>query len=301
MSNKCGVLQDFIENRESLIVKNGEVIQLEPDIEHLFSNITIKSGGTLTANAWNGQSGGKLVLNITGTLLIESNGKIDMTGKGYKGGKGKRSETDGFASSGESYNGKSSLTTRNNYGGGGGGKHQGGGGGGYGTNGSNAYPNTYRGYHVGGKGGIQYGNKELNPIYLGSGGGSGHPYFYIVADKTTHNGGNGGGIIILNANIVNIKKNGKILSNGENGRNESGVFMSAGGAGSGGSIYITAKTLHNDGIISAIGGIGGKKGKENGSMGICSNGGNGGNGRIRIDYNIMTNNGKIDPIIGYSL
>ena len=51
-----------------------------------WTNVTISSGGTLTANDWAGSSGGVLVFRATGTVTVESGGAISANALGYRGG-----------------------------------------------------------------------------------------------------------------------------------------------------------------------------------------------------------------------
>ena len=71
-----------------------------------WTNVTITSTGTLTANAWDGTSGGLLVFRANGTVDINASGSIQMSAKGYRGGTGGpggASTTGGL--NGESYEG----------------------------------------------------------------------------------------------------------------------------------------------------------------------------------------------------
>ena len=168
---------------------------MESDKTHKYDSIIIESFGILTTTEWNGNNGGILTLK-THSIIIKSNGQINVNGKGYKGGKAKDAEYDGIAYQGESYKNASTMNTDTNYGGGGGSICSqsygvtGGGGGGYGTNGNDEEPNRYPnngGNNPGGKGGVIYGDPKLTNLYLGSGGGSGHPYNQSVGKC----GGNG--------------------------------------------------------------------------------------------------------------
>eukprot|EP00483_Globobulimina_turgida_P008713 UN08731 len=79
-----------------LIIKSNETKILPSDVIHKFDKIIIESNGILTTREWNGNNGGKLILQ-TYSILIKSNGKIQVDGKGYKGGKAKNAEQDGTA------------------------------------------------------------------------------------------------------------------------------------------------------------------------------------------------------------
>ncbi|KAJ5071533.1 bonus isoform c-related [Anaeramoeba ignava] len=254
-----------------------------PEEEMDFFKVVIKSGGVLTVKAWNGTDGGCIRLNIRDKLVIESGGKIDLTGLGYRGGEAVNQATEGRAKQGESHNGKGGDQQTANNGGGGGGLGTGafggygGGGGGYGTKGKDAGANTYSsGFHPGATGGDTYGDEQISTLYRGSGGGSGHPY---SNGQTKGKGGNGGGALLIRARMV--INDGEILCDGEKGEDGiSGTYGSGGGGGSGGSILIFANLINN-GKISALGGKGGVN-TNPGYQGICSNGGDGGDGRIAL-------------------
>lgn len=51
-----------------------------------YTNVTVASGRTLTASAWDGTTGGVLIFYANGTLSVS--GTITMMGKGYRGGAG---------------------------------------------------------------------------------------------------------------------------------------------------------------------------------------------------------------------
>ncbi|MFN8182168.1 MAG: PKD domain-containing protein [Bacteroidia bacterium] len=51
-----------------------------------YASITINSGGTLTCPNWNGSTGGVLALEVQGNTVINSGGRIDVTGLGFRGG-----------------------------------------------------------------------------------------------------------------------------------------------------------------------------------------------------------------------
>ena len=126
-----------------------------------------------------------------------------------------------------------------------------GGGGGYGGRGG-WVAETYNSYGVGG---VTYGSSTA-PVDLGSGGGGGAWYGNV--------GQAGGGALRLTVGGT-LTIDGSVLANG----------LSSGGrdgAGSGGSIYLTAQSLAGQGLIAANGGDG------NATWG----GGAGGGGRIAI-------------------
>jgi len=244
-----------------------------------YTNVTINSGITLTADAWDGTKGGVLFFRASGKIL--NNGTIDMSGNGYRGGTQVTGNTSGRR--GESYPGyPNDQSYLSYYGAGGGGRYLsenigdnggGGGGGSYGTAGGRGayYSNAYGGYP-----GAVYGTADLSTIYLGSGGGSGG------ADTDSQvgyggTGGRGGGIIMLSAGTLTNR--GSIKSNGSNGAgayDPGDAEPGSGGGGSGGSILlnVTNAGLGSNTVV-ANGGTGGT---------VSYYGGAGGLGRVALLY-----------------
>ena len=82
------------------VVLTGQkvVVQRVPQ----WTNVTIQSGGTLTANDWAGSSGGIIVFRATGTVDVQTGGAISANALGYRGSAG---GTTGGGTNGESYDG----------------------------------------------------------------------------------------------------------------------------------------------------------------------------------------------------
>ena len=274
-----------------------------------YTDVTVQSGITLTADAWGGTKGGVLFFRATGTVTVTVTGTINMNITGFRGGAGGTTPTPGYG--GETYNGTggtggapgSSLQggggggNTSSYaggsgsigsgGGGGGAQGGGGGGGGYGgagnggggTNnggsggtgqyGTGGTGGTGSTYAGGGGGGGTVGELTLSKMYLGGGGGGGGRWGTSGAGA----GGTGGGIIFISANAISVS--GSIQSNGGAGGNTGGYV--GGGGSAGGSIYLRAQTVTlGTSLVSATGGGGGD--------GSLKDGGTGGVGRIRLDY-----------------
>lgn len=201
-----------------------------------YTNVTVNSGITLTANAWDGTYGGMVAFKANGTVTVT--GSISTTAKGYRGGS---RGTGGIQ--GESYKGSGSVSIAANGGGGGGGCHilysgyyngGGGGGGGYGATGSTSSSINGNCTDVGGS---SYGIANLSTLFLGSGGGGG-------GDGCAGSGGSGaagGGIVFISSSALTVS--GSIVTNGNTGSSASGgtgnCGAAGGGGGSGGSIRIT--------------------------------------------------------------
>lgn len=259
------------------------------------TNVTINSGITYTAKAWDGTVGGILAFYLNGTLTCP--GIITASGKGFRGGiavnttapnQGSSNADAGY--SGEGTGGASTklaatgvyntLSVANGNGGGAGSIYDsnnsgGGGGGGNGT--STGYVGTTGGVQYWGRAGSISGDANLVTKTLGGGGGSGGDAERGGATLSGA-GGNGGGIIdIFAADIAAIT--GNIYSSGGNGGDGIGNGGSGGGGGAGGSIHIKTQTaVLGDEKIVALGGAGGSKEVN------AVNGYEGGSGRVHIDY-----------------
>jgi len=194
----------------NLVIQSGGDVttqRLESGTLNITGNLTIESGGKLSMNLAN---------LIASTLDIQAGGSIDVTGKGYLGGK-----VNGASGQGPS----PGIGDSNSSGAGAG--HAG--------VGANGVWSTTR---LGGQ--TIYGSKT-NPVDYGSGGGAGDEL----------DAGDGGGIAKIT--VTNLIVNGDILANGSNGA-FSGCCDHAGG-GSGGSLWITASnSITGSGTISVKGG-----------------------------------------------
>jgi hypothetical protein len=239
-----------------------------------YSSVTIDSGVTYTAKAWNGDVGGIMAFMCNGTTTIT--GGIWGIGIGFQGGQRETNAIEhpwcGVGTGGPTVESK---YTANGNGGGCGWPDNNdnyiGGGGGNGTAGGNGYGGT------GGYGGSAAGSADLTTMVHGGGGG-GNP----DGNLGTLPGiaGNGGGIIVICSK--NIVVSGSITANGGNGftqRSGESNAGTGGPGGAGGSILIKADTATlGTNLITATAGQGstGENGKKNGP--------NGGVGRIAVYY-----------------
>lgn len=268
----------------------------------------------LTAQNWNGTTGGVLVIEVANILTLQTD--INTNGKGFHGGavsanywvNGDCATTDYImlanpakgAFKGEGItevmggmqNGRGALA---NGGGGGNNLNAGGGGGGN--------------YGVGGRGGNEWsgcsnasvggnGGKSLNfsnRVFLGGGGGGGHQNNSVSTSR-----GHGGGIIIIRAGSI-IGNNNIITSNGNSVSSTAGIDA-AGGGGGGGTIILNSNNIVGNLSVTAKGGNGGNtnNGNSGGSSGgQCHGPGAGGGGgyigfsnsSIPISATVQTNFG----------
>ncbi|MFL5731059.1 MAG: T9SS type A sorting domain-containing protein [Cytophagaceae bacterium] len=243
-----------------------------------YTDVTIT--GTLTAQAWNGTTGGVLVFEASGIVTLNAN--IDVSGIGFRGGlptqpgsnasgcptsttiyyeattsisagwKGEGATkfiTGKEAGRGKSLNGGGGGRTHNS-GGGGGGNYGSGGRGGDVTNTCSFFGSPF------GLGGYAFTNTNYNnvsnKVFMGGGGGGGQQN-----NNTSFPGANGGGIVIIRAgtiegNAFTITANGNTaLTNTFDGGD------GAGGGGGGGAILLSAGTYPSAITATASGGNGG--------------------------------------------
>ena len=207
----------------NLVVPSGVTLTVDAPLT-ITGNMTLLSGGVVTHSGYAGQgtlaSAPKLLLNVVGTLDVQSGGLIDVNAKGLRGG----SNGSAFGGSGETFDANDVVVA-------GSGGEAGGSYGGRGANGASS-----------GLPGPPYGLLE-DPRHLGSGGGG------QLGGGGYAPGGHGGGRVTITAGTLNV--DGAIRANG--GAGASGGNFSPGG-GSGGAIRLSVGTLSGTGLIQAIGG-----------------------------------------------
>jgi hypothetical protein len=266
-------------------LKNDYVSGAQVRVLPQYTNVTVNTGKTYTAKAWNGTKGGILAFLATGTIT----GKISADGTGFRKGSHNAQGEGTLGAGGDTYlaNGNGGG---NGYGGDANMNGSAGGGGGNGTSGSNGQtegsgspPSPQGGY-----GGGVAGSADLTTIVLGGGGGGGKS---TTGGGVGGSGGNGGGIVFITGTTIasgtSITSNGFDGSNGTNGDAGAG----SGGGGAGGSILLKAQTATlGTGVIVALAGSGGTS---NG------HGGDGGVGRIHLDY-YTSYTGTTSPTLNYA-
>ena len=234
----------------------------------------------LTCKPWDGTTGGVLVFDVSGNLILD--GDVDVSARGFRGGQytdasvGLYGETQYFyppdpALAGGKGEGIAIVPLNRSYGrghaangGGGGNAHNSGGGGGanvtdggrggfeyYNTPGT---PNMFTyGIEGAGLGALSFPGFNDYKYFMGGGGGAGQGN-----DDQGASGGIGGGIVMIKAGSITANNN-NILSNGQDifgpGGNQVNDGQGAGGAG--GTIIIDCKNYSGNLNIQAQGGRGG--------------------------------------------
>jgi len=252
-----------------------------------YTSVTIDSGSSITAPAWDGYTGGIVVFRAE-TVTINNGGSIDVSEKGYRGGAyGPSYNRDGYQ--GESYLGKG--IGGNGYGfgkmnnAGAGGSFICGGGGEYGGYATDSDPWNEEGTYA--RKGEVYGTADLTKIFFGSGGGG----QWNGNNPDPSDGGNGGGIIIIYANLI-VAPTDSFLAVGETTSGiQEGLFTYGSSGGAGGAIFLHSTTIQGEtNFCRATGGSGNHL--------PLREGGDGGVGRIRLDYAIL--DGTTTPSPGYT-
>jgi len=240
------------------------------------NNYTVSS--TLTARPWNGSKGGIFALETTGNLTLNAN--IDVTGKGFKGGRvspnyynpvfgitdwafmlnpdtntyGDQGGQKGEGIADYLFNLSAGRGKQANGGGGGNGHKCGGGGGGNGgVGGMGGRQANSTGNAWGGRGGVTLTDSGSNRIFFGGGGGGGHQH-----NGTGTGGGNGGGIVIIRAKSISSSGSYGIIANGDSARSVRDYASDGvGGGGAGGTVLLDIASYSNAINIYARGGKGG--------------------------------------------
>lgn len=255
-----------------------------------YTNVTVNTGVTWSAKAWNGTTGGILAFLCNGTLTVTGNISADICG--FRGGVGHTSAAAGQAEGTGGAGGAISTSANGNGGGGGTGggngigtnfRSGGGGGGGNGTVGNNG---ANGGFGAGGTGGNQIGTTDLTTLSLGGGGGGGGSY---NNNSVGGSGGIGGGAIFGFA--ATITGNGTVTAAGQSGGGGDNLGDDGGGGGgAGGSILLKAQAVTmTSGTVQALGGNGGG---QHASGGV---GGAGSTGRVTVDYLTSATIGTTTP------
>ena len=260
-----------------------------------YTNATVT--GNLTAQPWNGSTGGVLAFSVSDSLIL--NADIDASGTGFVGGVPSINYSSSWfteysfgnspGSGGAKGEGVAVFLTNKEFGraaqanGGGGGMDintgaAGGGNYGAGGHGGNNYfaPDTLWGLR-----GISLDSGIIQQkIFFGGGGGGGHQN-----NGEGTSGKNGGGIILIRSTVI-TGNNNYIKSNGVDVTDVAGMD-GAGGAGGGGSLLLNVSNYNTNIFIEAKGGKGGDQVYP---LQCFGNGGGGGGGIIYFSDTLVPAN-----------
>ena len=283
----------------------------------VYTNATI-SGGDLTAQAWNGTTGGVLALEVTGNFDFGSN-DIDVSGLGYRGGTAVTSgqncssfldatyyssfsSTDQKALKGEgitgSINAKECGRGPQANIGGGGNNHNGGGGGGanYGKGGKGGERIKRSLFVCGAYAGVDSrslaSGYSANRIFMGGGGGAGHVNNTVHAGE---HGKNGGGIVIIKAGSVT--GNGRSIKANGNSHTNWAANDGGGGGGAGGSVFIHSGSYTGNLNVNVNGGHGAYV-YNTGTSNCNGPGGGGGGGVVYLNASSVPSNVIVSSTAG---
>jgi MYXO-CTERM domain-containing protein len=249
-----------------------------------YTELEVRSGGSLRAAPWDGSVGGILAALVTGRL--RNDGLITVEGAGFRGGAFLNHASlngctglDEPVASGGSYKGEGlvagrfgSASGRGNLSSGGGGgicHNAGGGGGGHyglgGVGGRSGPVDAER--DVGGLGGAPVRYLPYERLLFGGGGGAGEGN-----NDVGTGGGAGGGLILLRA--MEVRGTGTFRAGGATPPPTPGDD-GAGGGGAGGAISLRAEQELECGRVDASGGVGGAVTETNFPLGPGGGGGGG--------------------------
>ncbi len=235
---------------------------------------------TLRAQAWNGQTGGVLALEVSDTLFLEA--PVILDGQGFRGGLllPQESSCQWFLQQNDWYyalsdwrgaakgegianfiTGKDAGRGAQANGGGGGNDHNSGGGGGGHVGAQGGQGGNYYFQSIFGCPGIYpgRGGKALQPasdrIFMGGGGGSGHANDLGAGSG----GGHGGGIFMVEAGVL-VTNGFPISSSGLSANMAQGD--GGGGGGAAGTVAIFTSGIQGNAVIRLTGGDGGGSNSE---------------------------------------
>lgn len=275
-----------------------------------YASLTVNNASSVTGSTWNGSVGGVVAIEVSGNTLLNGSGKIDVSGKGFRGGilnenlssygvnntywptgdlgAEKGEGVAGFETVYDQLGGRYCRGAAAN-GGGGADAHNSGGGGGANAGDINAY-NGKGCPDVSNTSWIAAWNLEFNGFaaLASSGGGRGGYTFSATnqnalvtppnntawgGDKRDYNGGLGGRPLDYST--------GKIFIGGGGGAGDQNDNKGGGGGNGGGIIYLTGYgTVSGTGQFIANGGDGINTSANNGTDGA---GGGGGGGTIILN------------------
>ncbi len=276
-----------------VVARNADTLTLDAPLENTYTagaqlvrveeygQLTIDASGLLQGAAYDGVSGGALVVFVDGDLVVD--GELNMTGRGFRGGDadpvgGYITQCNGssdhpnaaFRGGGAGGFGTTGVGSLAN-GGGGANCANGGGGGGGGAGGGGRGGQGHDSETIGGWGGGWTRPEWRDHLAFGGGGGSGDDNI----PPTNGEGADGGGLIWVRAR--SISGSGEFVSTGVNAA--ANIDDGAGGGGAGGTLVLQTLGSLDCGLADVRGGNGGDTTDAAGG-GLNGPGAGGGGGRI---------------------
>ncbi len=253
-----------------------------------FGTLLLGPSAQLTADAWDGTSGG--VFALRATSRVQLTGSIDMSGRGYAGAP-RTTTTDTTGRQGEGPAGLGVTDDRPAASAGGGGRGESTGCvATFGSAGAGAGHATWGGKgstFCSGHGGAPIGSSTMTKVFLGAGGAAGGTDTLLTVNPPGGAGGRGGGIVMLLTPALELA--GPVDVSGSAGEGDPagtncppGASTTScwdnsgpGGGGAGGSVFSTATFITGAPFLRALGGRGG-----DGTATLAGIGGRGSYGRV---------------------
>jgi hypothetical protein len=302
----CGLKNSYTANGKTQVVRVPQ-----------YTNLTINSGASITADAWNGTVGGLVAVHAMNTITVT--GDIDVSGKGFRGGVAHAGSNDAganvtayWSASGDSGAMKgegiagdpNDAGFTNKYGrgapanaGGGGNVHNSGGGGGANASAAGAWtgqgvmlgtvagagawaldPNTGANSPGGGRGGYTYSDSNQNGATLAPGQAA------WGGNNRRERGGLGGHSLASSTGGTDAR----LFLGGGGGAGDGNDGQPVSGGAGGGLVFLIAGTVTGAGHINANGTHGGDSGSANPTSNSDGGGGGGGGGTIVVHAGVLS-------------
>eukprot|EP01084_Bolivina_argentea_P140572 247077_1 len=91
MGNKVVSTVNMVKGKDGVLIVAANTTKiLKPDYQYEFTKVILESESILTVNEWNPRKkiGGTLLIKSLNEFVIKDKAKIDLNGKGYRGGTG---------------------------------------------------------------------------------------------------------------------------------------------------------------------------------------------------------------------
>lgn len=72
---RCGLMNSYTASGRTQVIRIPR-----------YSSITVNNGGEITSDSWDGAKGGVIAIEVEGSTIVNAGGRIDASGKGFRGG-----------------------------------------------------------------------------------------------------------------------------------------------------------------------------------------------------------------------